>query len=49
MIPDLWHDVMWAADDRPERGQVIRKDSRGREAVPLHKCQRKEYVFVVVC
>ena len=39
MIPGLWHDV---ADERLERGQVTRKDSRGREVAPLHNCQRKE-------
>ena len=28
---------------------VIRKDSRGREVVPLHNCHSKEWVFIVVC
>ena len=27
MITDLWHNVMWAADDRPKSGQVIRKEA----------------------
>ena len=48
MIPDLWHDVMYAANDRPDHGQVIRKGS-WRQVVPLYNSQRKEWVFVVVC
>ena len=48
MIPDLWHDVMSTANDRPGHGQVIRKDSRRREVVPLYNCQRKEWAFIVL-